>query len=244
MTDLKEKLIVALDVESAVEARSIVGELNGAVGAFKIGLQLFTAEGGRFVSELVDSGARIFLDLKFHDIPNTVAKASVEAARMGVWMFNMHASGGREMMVRSVGEVEEFCARDSRPRPLMIAVTVLTSSDASTLSETGVGGDVESQVSRLAALAADSGIDGVVASSREVALIRSSVAKPGFVVVTPGIRPAESAMDDQKRVMGPGEALRAGSDYLVVGRPIVKAPDRLQAVENILKDIASKVSGE
>lgn len=244
MKTLTEKLIVALDVDSATEARSLVRELNGSVGAFKVGLQLFSAEGGRFVTELVDSGARIFLDLKFHDIPNTVAKASVEAARMGVWMFNMHASGGGEMMSRSVAEVEEFCVRSSNPRPLMIAVTVLTSSDEATLSETGVGGGVEKQVSRLAVLASESGIDGVVASSQEVGLIRSSVKRREFVIVTPGIRPADASMDDQRRVMGPGDALVAGSDFLVVGRPIVKAEDRLGAVELILKDMESKFSGE
>lgn len=238
MNPYKDKLIVALDVDSAAEARSIVRELRTSVGAFKVGLQLFSAEGRGLVSELVESGARIFLDLKFHDIPNTVAKASVEAARMGVWMFNMHASGGREMMARSVAEVGDCCSGSGIEKPLMIAVTVLTSSDGDTLGEVGVPSGVDEQVARLATLASASGMDGVVASSREIGLIRSSVTRSGFVVVTPGIRPASSSLDDQKRVMGPGDALQAGVDYIVVGRPIVKASDRLRAVEEILGEMA------
>ena len=238
MNPYKDKLIVALDVDSAAEARSIVRELRTSVGAFKVGLQLFSAEGRGLVSELVESGARIFLDLKFHDIPNTVAKASVEAARMGVWMFNMHASGGREMMARSVAEVGDCCSGSGIEKPLMIAVTVLTSSDGDTLGEVGVPCGVDEQVARLATLASASGMDGVVASSREIGLIRSSVTRSGFVVVTPGIRPASASLDDQKRVMGPGDALQAGVDYIVVGRPIVKASDRLRAVEEILGEMA------
>lgn len=237
MTIPSDKIIVALDVETADRARAVVSELSGQVGAFKVGLQLFTSEGAGFVRELVGSGARIFLDLKFHDIPNTVAKACIEAARLGVWMFNVHASGGGEMMRTASDSVREFCAKESLEVPLMIGVTVLTSSNAETLRETGLGGGVEEQVTRLARLTAESGFDGVVASSQEVGPIRDSVSKQDFVVVTPGIRPSFATHDDQKRVMGPGEALRAGSDYLVIGRPITNAADMSAAVESIVSEI-------
>lgn len=237
MTSPADRLIVALDVETGAEARSIVDELKGSVGAFKVGLQLFSAEGPPLVEDLVRSGAKVFLDLKFHDIPNTVANASLEAARMGVWMFNVHACGGREMMSRSAGEVKDFCSREGKPSPLMIAVTVLTSSDGETLAEVGVRESVGDQVSRLARLASEAGLDGVVASSHEVPLVRSSVRSESFVVVTPGIRPKDATSDDQRRVMGPGDAVRAGSDFLVIGRPILRAPDRLGAVDAIVADI-------
>lgn len=237
MTRPSDKIIVALDVETSSQARAVVSELSGQVGAFKVGLQLFTSEGAGFVRELVASGAKIFLDLKFHDIPNTVAKACIEAARLGVWMFNVHASGGGEMMRTASDSVREFCVKESLEAPLMIAVTVLTSSNAESLMETGVVSGVDEQVTRLARLTADSGFDGVVASSREVKSIRDSVPKKDFVVVTPGIRPAFAALDDQKRVMGPGEALRAGSDYLVIGRPITNAADMSAAVESIVAEI-------
>ena len=236
----RERLIVALDVETAGDAESIVRELSGSVGAFKIGLQLFTAEGPAFVRRLVDSGAKVFLDLKFHDIPNTVAKASLEAARLGVWMFNVHASGGREMMRRTITEVSEDCDRRGVVAPKVIAVTVLTSSDASTLSEIGVGSTTDEQVLRLAELTATSGLDGVVASAREAKAIRGSANIDGnFLIVTPGIRPPSATNDDQKRVMTPSEAIANGSDYLVIGRPITAAADRLIAVQSIVSEIES-----
>lgn len=237
MTTASDRIIVALDVETAQEARSIVDELKGRVGAFKIGLQLFTSEGAGFVEELIGRDVRIFLDLKFHDIPNTVAKASVEAARLGVWMFNMHASGGGEMMRAASASVGEFCVREGIEKPLMIGVTVLTSSDVDTLVETGVAPDIDAQVARLARLASESGLDGVVASSREVGLIREAVGDGEFTVVTPGIRPAASSLDDQKRVMGPADAVRAGSDYLVIGRPITGAHDKASSVSAIVSEI-------
>ena len=236
----RERLIVALDVETAGEAESIVRELSGSVGAFKIGLQLFTAEGPAFVRRLVDSGAKIFLDLKFHDIPNTVAKASVEAARLGVWMFNLHASGGSEMMRRTIDEVAADCDKRSVIAPKIIAVTVLTSSNNETLNEIGVGASTEDQVLRLASLTKASGMDGVVASALEASAIRqNSNIDSNFLIVTPGIRPLTATNDDQKRVMTPAEAIANGSDYLVIGRPITAAPDRLNAVQDIVAEIES-----
>ena len=233
----KEKLIVALDVRTADEARAIVSELGGAVGAFKIGLQLFTAAGPAFVREIVDLGHRVFLDLKFHDIPNTVANAGVEAARLGVWMFNVHALGGGEMMSRTVREVDAACERENLTRPLVIGVTVLTSSDRSTLHEAGIERELDDEVLNLAGLAAKYNLDGVVASSLECAAIRSAGLGENFVVVTPGIRPIDATNDDQKRVTTPADALSAGADYLVIGRPIVQAADRRGAAEKILRSI-------
>lgn len=236
----RERIIVALDVESSGEAEAIVRELSGSVGAFKIGMQLFTAEGPAFVRRLVDSGAKIFLDLKFHDIPNTVAKASVEAARLGVWMFNVHASGGGEMMRQAGAEVNEDCDKRSVVVPKMIAVTVLTSSDRSTLNEIGVDADTDDQVLRLAALTDRSGMHGVVASAREAKAIRASdEITDGFLLVTPGIRPVSATNDDQKRVMTPADAIANGSDYLVIGRPITAAADMLSAVQGIVAEIES-----
>lgn len=236
---VRDRIIVALDVESAAKAREVMDELRGEVSAFKIGLQLFTAAGAAFVREAAGSGARIFLDLKFHDIPNTVARAAVEAARLGIWMFNVHALGGHEMMQRSADAVRGVCEREGLARPKVIAVTVLTSSNAETLREVGVETPVENEVSRLAKLAADSGLDGVVASPNEAGLIRATIASKDFTIVTPGIRPFNGTNDDQERVMTPAEAIAAGSDYLVIGRPIVQAKDRAGAVNEILANLGS-----
>lgn len=232
VTGIRDRIIVALDVDSASAARGIASELKGQVGAFKVGLQLFTVAGPQFVRELVESGEKIFLDLKFHDIPNTVAKASVEAAKLGVWMFNVHAAGGREMMERAVAEVNEVCNR-----PLIIAVTVLTSSSGATLAEIGVHRDLGLQVASLAKLAAECGLDGVVASPHEVKAVYGAVEKPGFLTVTPGIRPTLATQDDQKRVTTFGQALANGSSYVVIGRPITQASDRSRAVEEIVAEV-------
>ncbi|MBK7393126.1 MAG: orotidine-5'-phosphate decarboxylase [Chloracidobacterium sp.] len=233
---IRDRIIVALDVDSAEKAREITRELAGHVGAFKIGLQLFTLAGPEFVRELTADGHRIFLDLKFHDIPNTVAKASVEAARLGVWMFNVHAAGGSEMMKTAVEEVNNVCAAEQIERPLMIAVTVLTSSNAETLNEIGFAGEVDEQVVRLARLAESAGMDGVVASPREVTSIRSAITRTNFLTVTPGIRPETATNDDQKRVTTLRQAMAGGSDYAVIGRPITQAADRLAAVEQIVAE--------
>lgn len=233
----KDRIIVALDLPTAADALSIVNELKDSVGAFKVGLQLFTTAGPDLVRRLVATGSKIFLDLKFHDIPNTVAKASVEAARLGVWMFNVHASGGSEMLKQASHEVGEACEREALDRPLMIAVTVLTSSNNDTLNEIGVVNETRDQVLNLAEITAKCGLDGVVASPHEIEPIRARIASKEFVIVTPGIRPASATKDDQKRVMTPAEAVFAGADHLVIGRPITSAADRLKAVEDIISDM-------
>ena len=257
----KEKIIVALDVETAKKAREIIAELRGEVGAFKIGLQLFTAAGASFVREAVDSGAKLFLDLKFHDIPNTVAKAAIEAARLGVWMFNVHALGGGEMMRRTVEDVREICDKENLTPPKIIGVTVLTSSNQETLNEVGIETETNEQVLKLARLTAKCGLDGVVASPLEIETIRRAVEKKDFLIVTPGIRSDDGTVrrrdnekksgdrrpktedriaetsDDQKRVMTAKEAMAAGADYLVIGRPILQAADRVSAVRKILEEI-------
>lgn len=232
----KDRLIIALDVPTAAAAREIVADLREDVGAFKVGLQLFTAAGPEFVHGLAASGVKVFLDLKFHDIPNTVAMASVEAARLGVWMFNVHAAGGGEMMRRTVDEVRSVCIGAGVPVPKIIAVTVLTSSDQTTLGEIGVDSAVGDQVRRLARLAADSGMDGVVASPNEVSLIRDVVSSEGFLIVTPGIRPVAATSDDQKRVTTFARAIANGSDHVVVGRPITQAVNRRDAVRLMLAE--------
>lgn len=237
MNDDRNKLIVALDVESAAEARRLVNTLRGVVGMFKIGSQLFTAAGPALVREIVESGERVFLDLKFHDIPNTVATAGVEAARLGVSIFNVHAAGGSEMMRRTVAAVAETVDLEKLQRPAIIAVTVLTSSNSNTLREIGLSDDVHDVVRSLALLAEASGLDGVVASPLELGIVRSAVKKPGFIVVTPGVRPAGSARGDQKRVTTPREAILAGADYLVVGRPILESPDPARAAQAIIDEM-------
>ena len=234
---VKEKLIVALDVETAREAREFFAMLGEHAGMFKIGSQLFTSAGPELAREIVGAGGRIFLDLKFHDIPNTVAAACREAARLGVSIFNVHAAGGGEMMRRAVEALNETAARESLARPRLIAVTVLTSADANLLNEIGVQSSLREQVVALARLAERCGINGVVASPHEIAPIRAAVERKDFIIVTPGVRPARAAHDDQKRVMTPAEAIRAGADYIVVGRAILNAPDPARAAQEILAEM-------
>ncbi|HEV2914524.1 MAG TPA: orotidine-5'-phosphate decarboxylase [Pyrinomonadaceae bacterium] len=234
----KDGLIVALDVETAREARELFARLRDHAGMFKIGSQLFTAAGPGIVRELVSAGARVFLDLKFHDIPNTVAGAGVEAARLGVAIFNVHALGGREMMRRTREAVAEVSEREGLRRPLLIAVTVLTSADSAALEEVGLAAGTEAMVRRLARLTEECGLDGVVASPNEIGLVRGCVRKRDFLIVTPGVRPTGSAADDQKRIMTPAEAFGAGADYLVVGRAILKAPDPQRALIRIVEEMA------
>jgi orotidine-5'-phosphate decarboxylase len=236
------KLIVALDVDTAQKARELCNALRGVAGMFKIGSQLFTAAGPTLVQEIVNSGQRVFLDLKYHDIPNTVALAGVEATRLGVSIFNLHAAGGSEMMRRTRDAVSECAHSEGRAQPLVIAVTVLTSVNQETLDEIGQAGSPEDLVIRLALLAESSGMDGVVASPRELSLIRSAVGKPDFVVVTPGVRPLGAALSDQKRVTTPREAIQAGADYIVVGRPILEAPDPARAAQRILDEMESSTA--
>jgi orotidine-5'-phosphate decarboxylase len=236
MDDAQRRLIFALDVDSFAEARNWVGRLQGQVGVFKVGKQLFTRCGPDVVKMVRDHGAEVFLDLKYHDIPNTVAMAGVEALRLGVWMFNVHALGGPEMMARLAAEVDRVCPRGTPGRPLLIAVTILTSSTDATLRAIGIDRPVTEMVPRLARLAQESGMDGVVASPLEVGLIRQACGRD-FAVITPGVRPAEAAQDDQQRVMTPGEALRAGADYLVIGRPISAAADPAAAAARIVAEM-------
>jgi orotidine-5'-phosphate decarboxylase len=234
----KERLIVALDVDSADEARGLFDALRGEAGMFKVGSRLFTSAGPDFVRGLVADGARVFLDLKFHDIPNTVAGACREAVRLGVALFNVHASGGGEMMRRAAEATSEEAARLGCMKPSLIAVTVLTSADARTLEETGVSAEsIEAQVRRLARLADESGLDGVVASPHEITPVRESVARAPFLVVTPGVHPSASAYEDQKRVMSPSEAVRAGADFIVVGRAILNADDPARAARAVVEEM-------
>lgn len=232
-----ERVIVALDVETAAAAKELVSELDGLIATFKVGLQLFCSAGPDLVRELTEQGKKIFLDLKFHDIPNTAAKASVEAARCGAWMFNLHASGGREMMKRAAGEVSEFCEVNSIRRPYVIAVTVLTSMGNDDAKEVGCEGQIAARVVRLARLAGSCGLDGVVASAAEAGVIREAITDPDFRIVTPGIRLDSGTNDDQKRVMAPRAALDAGADHLVIGRPIIAAADRRTAAARIVDEL-------
>jgi orotidine-5'-phosphate decarboxylase len=234
----QERVLVALDVESGARARELARTLRGVVGGFKIGSRLFTLEGPGLVQALADTGARVFLDLKFHDIPNTVAQAIESAVLTGAWMVNVHASGGRPMMEGARHAATEAAQRSGRQKPLVIAVTVLTSMDQPTLHSVGVERPLDSHVVALAQLTKDAGLDGVVASPRETAAIREACGSD-FVIVTPGIRGAAAGAEknDQARTMGPAEAVRAGATYIVVGRPIIGAADPLAAAEGIVEEL-------
>jgi orotidine-5'-phosphate decarboxylase len=240
----RKKLIVALDVETADRALALFEQLRGVVGMFKIGSQLFTAAGPDIVREIVAKGGRIFLDLKFHDIPNTVATAGVEATRLGVSIFNVHASGGVEMMKRTADAVAETAGREGMERPKVIAVTLLTSLDDAALGEIGVDRAAKQLVTHFARAAADSALDGVVASPQEIELIRTAVPRRDFLIVTPGIRSATDAANDQRRTMTAAEAVRAGADHLVVGRPITAAVDRVEAARRIVSEMAEALTDE
>lgn len=237
--DARSKIIFALDFDTFNAAKHWVSVLAGRVGMFKVGKQLFTAHGPDIVRMIENFGAGVFLDLKYHDIPNTVAMASREAARLKVKLFNVHALGGYEMMARTAEMLKGEYPEGERSK--VLAVTILTSSSEETLRGVGIDRPVEEMVVRLARLAKRAGIDGVVASPREVPLIREACG-PDFLIVTPGVRPSFASVDDQKRVMTPAEAVVAGSDYLVIGRPISAAVDPLQAVEAIVDEIAASKS--
>ncbi len=231
-------MIVALDVESPGRAEALLDRLQGVVGTYKIGSQLFTAVGPVAVEMVVKRGCSVFLDLKFHDIPNTVAGAVREAARLGVFMLNVHASGGSRMMSAAALAARHAAREFNVTRPLCLAVTVLTSLDRARLQrELNVPLSVEGHALHLAELAKVAGLDGSVCSPREIRAIRNTLG-PEWVIVTPGVRPAGSGADDQERVATPEAAIRAGADYLVAGRPITGAPDPKAAAVDILEAMA------
>jgi orotidine-5'-phosphate decarboxylase len=225
----RDRLIVALDVPQRDAARALVDRLAGHVGLFKVGSQVFTAAGPEIVREIVGRGERVFLDLKFHDIPNTVAGAVASATRLGVSLVDVHGLGGRAMMEAAVGALPAMGTR-------LLAITILTSHDEETLGEIGVNGSMAESVRRLAQLAKEAGVDGVVASPHEVALVREACGSD-FLIVTPGIRPAGAALGDQARAATPAAALAAGADYVVVGRPITGAPDPAAAADAIVREM-------
>ena len=227
------RVIVALDYPDAVSALQLVARLTPDLCRLKVGKELFTRAGPQLVENLAGRGVDVFLDLKFHDIPNTVASACHAAADLGVWMVNVHALGGERMLLAA----REGLERATQP-PLLIAVTILTSMDTNDLAAVGLSGSPEDNVVRLAALAHQSGLDGVVCSSRETVIIRNKLG-PDFSLITPGIRPAGSQADDQRRVMTPADAIRAGSNYLVIGRPVTRADDPVSVLRTINSELSA-----
>ncbi|MCB1802099.1 MAG: orotidine-5'-phosphate decarboxylase [Gammaproteobacteria bacterium] len=233
MRDTDPRVIIALDFADTAPAMALLERLDPAQCRVKIGKEMFTRAGPAFVEQVAGRGFEIFLDLKFHDIPNTVAAACSVAADLGVWMMNVHASGGRRMMSAAAERLAQHAQR-----PLLIGVTILTSLGEADIAEIGYHGSPAENVSRLAALAQDSGLDGVVCSPLEVASLRTERGKD-FRLVTPGVRPAGSATDDQRRIMTPGDAIAAGASYLVVGRPITAQADPVAALASINAEIAA-----
>jgi len=236
--DPKDRIIFALDVEHFAEAQRWVTVLKNRIGLFKVGKQLFTHSGPKVVDMIHQKNQRVFLDLKFHDIPNTVARAGEEATKLEVSMFNLHALGGLDMMRKTVEASKARAKELGTPRPVILAVTILTSMDEDTLREVGIQGPIIQTVGKLALLAMKAGVDGVVASPQEIGTIRQQCGKD-LLIVTPGIRLPSEKKDDQKRTLTPKEAIAAGANYLVIGRPIKEAKDPLAAVEKIVEDISS-----
>ncbi len=235
MTDPKDKLIVALDVPDVAAAKTALTQLSGKVSLVKIGLELYTREGRAIVERAAKEGFCVFLDLKFHDIPNTVAKAVAQVADLDIFMTKVHTLGGLEMMQAAEQSLTQVT--HGKARPLLIGVTVLTSHSQQSFSDDlGIPGTIQDSVIRYAQLAQRAGLDGFVASPHEIAILRSTLGKD-FKIVTPGVRPAWASSQDQKRVMTPKEAIQAGADYIVVGRPILAAPSPADAVKKILEEI-------
>lgn len=230
---MKEKIIVALDVGSHEQALALVRRLQDLSGMFKVGSQLYMAAGPSIVREIIDMGSKVFLDLKFHDIPNTVTKAAIEAAKLGVSMLTIHACGGRAMMEAVSGKLTENYGSS---RPMVVAVTILTSLDTRALFEMGFEQPVEQEVEHLALLAQSCGIDGVVCSPREIAQLRKVVSSK-FKIVVPGIRMPSQSIDDQQRTAAPGEAIKAGADYIVVGRSVTAEPEPRSALQRLLESM-------
>ena len=235
-----KRLIVALDIDKKEKALHLVDMLSPEVAVFKVGLELFSSCGPDIVADIRKRGCEVFLDLKFHDIPNTAGRAAASVTGLGAFMFNVHALGGFEMMQRAAKDTRHKAETLEIPRPKILAVTMLTSMDRDALKRIGIEGNVEAQVLKLAKLAHEAGLDGVVASPKEAFAIRRELGKD-FIIVTPGIRPSgaadQGASDDQKRIATPKDALSAGADYIVVGRPITEAADPLKAAREILKEI-------
>ncbi len=235
----KDRLILALDLNDPDHALEVVDKFSEWVTTFKVGLELFSTAGPEIVRKIHDREKKVFLDLKFHDIPNTVSRAAVQVARLGVSMFNLHASGGYEMMRRTRDAVVETCLKENIPRPKIIAVTVLTSiSEDEFRNEMGFQHGIRTHVRHLASMANEAGLDGVVASGHEVSSIRKKHGKD-FIIVTPGIRPSWSPPDDQKRTMTPRDALRNGADYLVIGRAVLAQKNPVEAIDLITLEILS-----
>jgi orotidine-5'-phosphate decarboxylase len=233
----KDKLIIALDVSTPEKALGIVEMLGDDINTYKVGFELFVSAGPSIVEKIHDKGKKVFLDLKFHDIPNTVSKAAMAAARLGVYMFNLHTSGGLEMMKRCKDKVDEVCLKENLRRPKMIGVTVLTSLGSDALkNELCVQHGVKSQVRHLSTLAQQAGLDGVVASPQEISIIKNACGKD-FLVVTPGIRPSWAPPDDQNRTATPQAAIKEGADYIVMGRGILKHEEPVRALELISLEI-------
>jgi len=233
MQQLDPKIIVALDFESVQAARQLTAQLDAALCRVKVGKELFTRAGPSFVEELIKNDFDVFLDLKFHDIPNTVAKACTAAADLGVWMVNVHALGGRKMMSAAVEAMQS-----STHKPLLIAVTILTSLSGADIHEIGLGGELSDNVNTLASLAKEAGLDGVVCSPMEAQGLRNAFGTD-FKLITPGVRPEGSATDDQKRIMTPTDAISAGSNYLVIGRPITQAENPGEVLRLINTEIVN-----
>jgi len=233
----KDRIIFALDVEHFSEAQQWVNLLKDQIGVFKVGKQLFTHAGPKVIDMIRKRNQNIFLDLKFHDIPTTVAKAGVEATKLNVSIFDLHALGGFEMMKKTVEASRTTAKELGIPKPLILAITILTSMDEDSLKEVGIRGPILDEVGQLALLAMKAGVDGVVASPQEIGVIRKQCGQD-FLIVTPGIRLPSDKKDDQKRTLSPKEAISAGADYLVIGRPIKEAKDPLEAVRKIVEDIS------
>ena len=233
----RERLVLALDVDDFSSAENLVNLLKNYVGVFKVGNQLFTSEGTKIISMINKAKARVFLDLKFHDIPNTVKGAAESATKLGVYMFNVHASGGYEMMKAAADAARETSIKLGIKKPLVLGVTVLTSINQEILEkEIGVKGVIKEYVVHLAKLAKSAGLDGVVASPQEIRKIRNTCGND-FIILTPGIRPTGEELNDQKRIMTPKQAFEQGADFIVIGRPIRNAKNPVEAAKNILKEI-------
>ncbi|MHA1569273.1 MAG: orotidine-5'-phosphate decarboxylase [Alphaproteobacteria bacterium] len=238
----RDLILVALDVDNVERAHELVDQLTGHVGGFKIGKELFVTAGPSVVRHVVESGSRVFLDLKFHDIPNTVAGAVRAAVRHGVWMVNIHAAGGGAMCRAAVEAAHQAAEETGHEMPLIIGVTILTSLDDRDLQDVGLSQPAHTAALRLAKLSQINGLHGVVASAEDARLIKGHCG-PDFIVVSPGIRPAGSDADDQKRLMTPTKAVANGSDYLVIGRPITKAHDPVEAAQRIVDEIKAAQKG-